>query len=66
MFGWKTEMEQRIRMLEVEVSDLKQDRLCKYGQHKWETVTKFRIIPYMRCSHCYTLEPKQKEITNGI
>lgn len=52
MFGIKG-LRCRIESLERAVENLKQDKLCAAGVHKWQAHDLDATKPYVRCSHCY-------------
>lgn len=52
MFGIK-DLRRRIEYLENIISDLRQDKLCAGGIHKWVAKDMNYGTPYVSCAHCY-------------
>lgn len=53
MFGIR-DLRRRVEYLENTVADLKQDKLCAGGVHKWVARDmSASAVPYVACSHCY-------------
>lgn len=51
---WKN----RIKMLEIKLAKIEQEKACAAGIHKWVMRDETTQRPYIRCEECY----KQPEI----